>query len=486
MWLALAAILALLLVPSSAGAEPIAELGQGGFPSAVTDAAGTLHAVWYERAANGNFTAYCRVTAGGTACQPTTLAALPQNSSRHPFVLLRPSDGVLLVVVTGYDAATHFTTYLYSSADGGTTWARPATVGGGLDDVVAAQLTPDGTAIDLLGDASEGLAFQRVPIGAGAESRTVKLLGPSSYRFNPTLGTLPDGRPYVSATSGGHRTGYRVFNGGDLYQDAAWTPWAGARAMSGSRPSTGNGPSGAWLALYSGKRLHVLRWNGTRFAVPRTMGTLAGVGGGDVGESIGIADPWDLEVDLAGRVHVTWEVPNSLCSSFLCILYRRSEPSGFGPTFVYPLGRTTDFAAKSLVAAANSGGSGWIVWDDEGGRIRAVPLVTPPRYSRTGSRVLGHHRRVTGPARSGCIRRGAPFVHRLVLDGRRAGVRIVSVRFFFDNGQLARVDRHEPYRVTYHLGFAPLSRHVAAARVTYRSGRTVRHTTIGRMIVMCP
>jgi hypothetical protein len=76
--------------------------------------------------------------------------------------------------------------------------------------------------------------------------------------------------------------------------------------------------------------------------------------------------------------------------------------------------------------------------------------------------------------------------HRLVLDGRRAGVRIVSVRFFFDDGQLARVDRIAPYRVTYHLTFPPLSRHVAAARVTYPFAGKIRHTTIGRMIVMCP
>jgi hypothetical protein len=115
-----------------------------------------------------------------------------------------------------------------------------------------------------------------------------------------------------------------------------------------------------------------------------------------------------------------------------------------------------------------------------------VPLVTPPRYSRTGSRVLGHHRRITLPARRGCIRPGSRFVHHLDLSGLRAGVRIASVRFFFDDGQLARVDHHAPYRVTYRLTFPALSRHVAAARVTYRSGGRLRHATIGRMIVMCP
>jgi hypothetical protein len=141
------------------------------------------------------------------------------------------------------------------------------------------------------------------------------------------------------------------------------------------------------------------------------------------------------------------------------------------------------------VVAANEAGSGWIVWQNHyssGGDILAVPLVAAPRFSRTGSRVIGRHPRITIPARRGCIRSGARFVHRLVVSGRRSAVGIVSVRFFFDAGQLPRVDRTAPYRATYRPRFAPLSRHVAVARVAYRANGHTHTTTVGRMIVMCP
>ncbi|MGZ8634141.1 MAG: hypothetical protein ACXWZZ_09860 [Solirubrobacteraceae bacterium] len=46
--------------------------------------------------------------------------------------------------------------------------------------------------------------------------------------------------------------------------------------------------------------------------------------------------------------------------------------------------------------------------------------------------------------------------------------------------------RRATLRVTYRLGFPPLSRHVAVARVAYRTGGHSHTTTVGRMIVMCP
>lgn len=138
-----------------------------------------------------------------------------------------------------------------------------------------------------------------------------------------------------------------------------------------------------------------------------------------------------------------------------------------------------------VAVAANSGGSGWLVWDDLSARVRAVPLVTPPLGSRVGSRRIGH-RRVSIPDFYGCVPTGGTFVHRLRVDGR-PGTRIVSVRFFFDAGQPSRTDRRAPYRLRFKLGFPPGSRHVAAAVVRYRlpGERRVRSARIGRTFVMC-
>ncbi|HEX5900105.1 MAG TPA: hypothetical protein VFY32_11950 [Solirubrobacteraceae bacterium] len=196
--------------------------------------------------------------------------------------------------------------------------------------------------------------------------------------------------------------------------------------------------------------------------------------------------PVSIDVDLAGRVHVAWWPSTATCPRS-CIAYRRRDPLGSEPTIFYPIPFTASVLLP-LVVAANEAGSGWIVWQEHGAasNIRAVPLVSAPPFSRTGSRRIGGHRRIAILVRRGCIRPGARFVHRLAVSGRDAGVRILSVRFFFDAGQLPRVDRRAPYRVTYRLSFPPLSRHVAVARVAYRTSGHTHKTTVGRMIVMCP
>jgi hypothetical protein len=486
---------ALAFVPA-AGAEPISQLGQGRYPSAVTDATGTLHVVWNTfTQATPAPTLYCRLPAGAPSCQPVALPLPPGGTdtiAERPHILLRPSDGALFVVVTAVNAAVS-TTYVYASGDGGTTWSGPTPIGTGVGDVVRARLAADGTAVDLLSPEGAAIRWQRAPLAGPPETRTIDLRAGTSFgagfdtAFEET--TLPDGRAALLGQDTHGRVGIRVLGAGDPYQQPTWSGWSVLPASGGSLWGADAGPSGAWLLGYHPTRLRVRRWNGRDFTTPRTMGTLAGVGGGDVGQSIG-SGASDLQVDLAGRVHAAW-LPGSEACGAVCFAYRRSEPYGFGPTFYYPVAPRGSSDPSTLVIAANAGGSGWIVYDDRalgagGGHLFAVPLVTPPRYSRTGSRVLGHRRRTTLPARRGCIRPGSKFVHHLDLSGRRGDVRIVGVRFFFDDNQLVRIDRHAPYRVTYRLTFPALSRHVAAARVTYRSRGRLRHATIGRMIVMCP
>jgi hypothetical protein len=152
---------------------------------------------------------------------------------------------------------------------------------------------------------------------------------------------------------------------------------------------------------------------------------------------------------------------------------------------VYPVGTGTPDTVQHFVLAANSGGSGWLVWDDLSARVRAVPLVAPPLGSRVGSRRIGR-RRVSIPDFYGCVPAGGTFTHRVRVDGR-PGTQILSVRFFFDAGQPARTDRRAPFRLRFGLGFPPGSRHVAAAVVRYRlpGARTVRSVRIGRTFVMC-
>ena len=121
-----------LLLAGAAAAEPVVSLGPtAGAPSAVTDGAGTLHAVWHtsEQQGGPDMLSYCRVPAGGTACTPTILGGFPSIVVGDPHLLLRPQDGALIIVVPGNDDQARNVTFALFSTDGGATWSAPAIVG---------------------------------------------------------------------------------------------------------------------------------------------------------------------------------------------------------------------------------------------------------------------------------------------------------------------------------------------------------------------
>jgi hypothetical protein len=499
--LSVVAAVCALLLPRAAGAEPIVNLGPtAGPPSAVTDGAGTLHVVWhtYEQQGGPDMLSYCRIPAGGTACSPTILGGFPSIVVQSPHLLQRRQDGALIIIVAGDDADSNYATFELISGDGGTTWSAPAIVGYGQDSVDRVALTPDGSAIDTLDE--NDMTLQRVPVGGPPERRLVALdVEPNgsdtAFSNSTNLGYLPDGRPMIVAESPyvDADIRYRILRAGaDPYVNASWTPWSAAPRLGGISVDTGFGPNGIWAmthnSIVAGTGLQVWRFDGRRFVRPRSLGTIGGHATTNVlGKTPVVGSAWDFTQDAGGRLHAAWSAYELCGAKRYCLLYRRNEPGGFGPPVVYPLLLGEDYPAY-LQLAPNEGGSGWMVWRAAFGDSPsfATPLVTPPRGSRIGSRRLGRSRRVTVPTHYACIAPGGRFVHRLLVSGRRRGVRIVSVRFSFDGGQMARTDHRPPYRIVYTLLFAAGTRHVAEARVTYRLRGRTRHTSVGRAIVMCP
>jgi hypothetical protein len=475
-----------------AGAEPVLELGHGRQSSAVTDAAGTLHAVWRDPTSTpvSQPMFYCRVAAGGNACAPVGLTTDVRGAPR---LFVRSQDGVLFVVFPGVDGTLGQTTKMMASADGGTTWSAPVNLGAGLADMDDAALSPDGGFVDTVASRVTGeVLYQRVALGGATEQRVVSL-GVKKDLRPPRVSHLPDGRPVVIAHYATGRVGARVpAAGADPDVQASWGPATAWRSIARVDASDADvGPTGSWLLATVARTaadgsfpVRTWRWGPRGFEDPHTIGALARRSGGSVGQ----AQPTPLvalDVDLAGRLHAAWPLTQPACGGRLCIVYRRTDRNGFGPPIVYPVGQAAADTVQRFTIAANSGGSGWLVWDDLSDRVRAVALVTPPRGSRVGSRRIGR-RRVTIPDFYGCVPTGGVFVHRLRVDGRR-GARIVSVRFFFDAGQPARTDHRAPFRLAFRLGFPPGSRHVAAAIVRYRlpGERRVRSVRVGRTFVMC-
>jgi hypothetical protein len=495
-----------LALPCAASAEPVVSLGPtAGPPSAVTDGAGTLHAVWhtYEQQGGPDMLSYCRVPAGGTACTPTILGGFPSINVGVPHLMLRPQDGALIIAVPGNDDQSRHVTFALISGDGGTTWSGPTIVGIGQYDVDHAALTPDGRAIDTLEDFVTHMSWQRSPIPSAPtppEERLVSLTdepngAETSFVNSGNLTYLPDGRPMIVADSPDVGAGirYRVLRAGaDPYANASWTPWSAAPALGGINIDVASGPNGIWAmthdSVLAGQSLRVWRFDGRRFVRPRSLGTIGGRATTNVlGVKLVGGAGLDFAQDAGGRLHIAWARYELCGPKRNCLVYRRNEPRGFGPPVVYPLALGMD-EPQDVVLAPNEGGSGWMLWRPccGGAPSFATPLATPARGSRIGSRRIGRSRRITVPTHYACIAPGGRFVHRALVSGRPRGVAIVSVRFSFDGGQLARTDHAAPYRLVYRLPFAAGTRHVAEARVTYRLGGRTRHTSVGRAIVMCP
>jgi hypothetical protein len=486
---ALAAVVAAVLV-APAAAEPIVELGTGRQASAVTDAAGTLHVVSRDPAAVRVPLRYCRLAVGATACTPLEIA---RDAQWAPRLLLRPQDGALIVVYPGLDAASQLRTMLVASGDGGTTWGAPTPIGAGLSEIDDAELSLDGAFVDTVASTPTGeVQFQRVPLGGRTEQRVVSL-GVKRDLLAPRVTHVIDGRPVVIAHYAADRLGARVARAGvDPDDPAAWGSATTFRRLRDADASDADvGPTGTWLLATVKQRtsagalpVKVWRWGPHGFEDPRTIGALARRAGQEVGQGQD-TNVVSLDVDLAGRLHTAWPLSQRDCGGHLCLVYRRTDRRGFMAPIVYPVGAATADTVQHFAIAANSGGSGWLVWDDLSARVRAVPLVTPPRGARVGSKRIGR-RRVSIPDFYGCVPTGGTFVHRLRVDGR-PGTRILSVRFFFDAGQPSRTDRRAPYRLRFRLAFPPGSRHVAGALVRYRlpGERRVRSVRIGRTFVMC-
>lgn len=485
-----------LAAATPASADPIVALGSGdGAPSAVTDQNGALHAAWAVPQDRREAIATCTIPAGGTTCTPGLVGGFP-GLLDNPHLLQR-ADGTLVLIVSGTDDGANHVTFATTSGDGGASWSAPAIVGRGLFEVDDAVLTPDGQAADTLSQVDD-VAWQRVPVSGPAETRSVSLENEpdgsdTSYRFRPSVLFAPDGRPMVAAASADNGFRFRVLGAGaDPYANASWTPWGAAPRVRGVAGATGFGPNGVWAlverSIGAGQGQDLYRFSGTRFVRPRSLGTIGGPPqSNDLGQkTIGSAS--DFTEDAGGRLHAAWDTYGTCGAKRHCFFYRRNEPRGFGPPVTYPLplGQTPD----ALQLAPNAGGSGWMVWASGVGNGRpmfATPLATPPRGSRLGSKRVAHGPRATLPTRYGCVTAGGAYHARLLVSGRRRGVRITSVRFSFDGGGApSATDRRAPYRHTFHLPFAAGERHVAEASVTYRRDGRPGHARVGRAIVMCP
>ena len=445
---------------------------QGSAPSAVTDAAGTLHVVWRtstSRRARSLSTAAC--AAGGAAAPRPARRA---RRRRRPTLLLRPQDGALIAVFSALDDALGDVTTCRLGRRRHDL-ERPGHRRGrhGLDRRRRAHAGRRRSSTPSRSRGSQVL-FQRVPVGGAPSS--------GSCRWAPTRLA-----PAARDPSRRRPARRRRRTTPTIASERAWRPWAptrraglvgapGAwRSLAGADASAADaGPTGTWL-------LATIATARAPARSPCASGAGAPAGSSARARSARSRSAAARRRRRAGPPTTTSRSTSTspgactprgrwrqqACGGQQCIVYRRTDRRGFGPPIVYPLGpalrRRHRSASRSPPTAAAAAG-----WCGTTSPIASAPCRSsrPPLGSRVGSRRIGRLR-VTVPDFYGCVPSGGRFVHRLRLDGRR-GTAIVSVRFFFDAGQPARIDRRAPWRTSFRLTFAPGTRHVAAAIVRYR------------------
>jgi hypothetical protein len=363
--------------PTSAAAAAVVEIGAGEQPSAVTDAAGTLHIVWRDPATPNVPVRYCRVPPGGAGCAPVEIG---YEAGWAPHLMLRPADGALIVVFSRNDGAT----MTLASGDGGATWTPAAPVGVGLGNVYDAELTPDGSAVDTVAFSVVDVRFQRVQLGGGVESRVVSLGRPRSVRA-PRVTHLPDGRPVVAAQYQAHVLGTRLpARGADPDVQGAWGSSRALRRLRRADTSDADsGPIGTWLvATTEGggptDPIRIWRWRARGFTPPRTIGALHRRAPTTLGR--GTPGPKTVALDVApdGRIFVAWSLLPGQCRGRHCLVYRRTGRRGFRRRVIHPVGTGTFEQPDQIRIAATTGGRGWLVWSTHAGRIRALQFGSAP------------------------------------------------------------------------------------------------------------
>jgi hypothetical protein len=369
-WVTVVAVLASWAIGAGAARAAPVEIGAGEQPSAVTDRAGTLHVVWRVPSAANVPIRYCRIPRGARTCAPADIA---RDATWAPHLMLRPSDGALIVVYSRNDGLTMALT----SGDGGTTWTPPTPVGSGLDSVYDAALTPDGSAVDTVAYGVLDVRYQRVPLAGGVESRVVSLGAPRSTR-PPRVTQLPDGRPVVTEQFRAHALVARApAPNADPDAQGSWAAAAAGRRLGGADTSdTERSAHGTWLAAMQEGRsspVRVWRWGGRGFTPPHTIGVLRRRAPRTLGHGTPGPDSLALGLDAAGHLFVAWSLLPRECHGHHCLVLRRSDRRGFRRPVTYAAGTAPLAQPDQIRIAVNAAGRGWLVWSTHDQRIRAVP-----------------------------------------------------------------------------------------------------------------
>ncbi len=233
-----------IAAPSAQAASPLV-IGPGHQPSVAVDNAGTAHVVYNDNAAVDQVVHYCRLPRRASACGSAQSLVFPGTTTLRPHVFTDGQTVRILAWRYGISPGAFAQDFLLTSADGGTTFSAPVSVGTlEATDAVAGP----GTGISIVSAAaSTSPSYQLVPTDGSAPATTAARLSTSSP-YGTTLGLLEGKTPVVAFDNGAATTeaGYSVYRGGDPNADGSWSAWPFGK---GSAAQLAGGPAGVFVML---------------------------------------------------------------------------------------------------------------------------------------------------------------------------------------------------------------------------------------------
>ena len=386
--LALLAIGALLaLAPATQAATPFTA-GTGNGHDLAVGSDGTGHVVWNTDEA-GDRVGYCRIPAGGTACDaestflnypaPSTSASA---SGDHAQVFT-PAPNKVVILASCIQCPTGDSsnnTYRFVSTNNGADFAPPVQVGDLELNGQSAFINTSNVGLSVA-----GATFQ----GQNNSNPTAHVaLGSSpTYVYDASVVVGPSATKAVYAVNDLHTVWYRVFTDPvapvtvpDLNTAGNWS---GSPLLlpgaEGNNDETmlSSGPNGVYLT-YRFKQATENRLGLRKFdATSNTFGNATYIEGDDPIENSSIQESHHSQ-DASGRLHVVWRT----LYSGNRLRYRRSDDGG--ATFTPAANLATGESFFSAKVEAGPAGTGFAAWRSSGNSIRVVPIDPQPEPAGPG------------------------------------------------------------------------------------------------------
>jgi len=382
--LAAATVMALASAAPALGATPFsAGIGTGHDLAVGSD--GTGHVVWIRDDGVEDEVPYCRVPAGGAACDgESTILEFPDTTPSNPDSfgtahVFAPAPNKVVVVASctqcGTAGGVTDRTYRWTSVDNGVNFTAGLEVGNQI--MVGGQSGYLNTGDLTLG--VQGGLFMGMDSGAPPETADFSLGGGGSFVYNPAVVPGPDASTVVHAIDDLHAVKYAVFSdpapagitAAELNNPPNWV----SKLLPGpegenSETHLSSGSNGVLLSyryfVPNDNRIGLRRFDGAT----DTFGAPLYVEGTNSIDNNSADYPHHSQ-DGSGRIHVVWR---SLYGGGR-LRYTRSDDGGVSFSQVANLATSESF--QDPIVEASPAGTGFAVWSGIGTSPIRVVLIDP-------------------------------------------------------------------------------------------------------------